>query len=86
MKKGQIARLILAAAAVIAGALYLLIGEGATGAVLVVMCVCFIGIAVVTHREARASGAAGFAAMLPTVAAALVAVFALIGCAVYFVG
>ena len=86
MKKGQLARLILALAAVIAGALYLLIGETAMGAVLAVMCVCFIGIAVVTYREARASGARGFAALLPTIAASVVAVFALIGAAVYFVG
>ena len=51
MKKGQLARLILALAAVIAGALYLLIGETAMGAVLGVMCLCFVGIAVVTCRE-----------------------------------
>ena len=86
MKKGQLARMLLALAAVIAGGLYLLIGEAAMGAVLAVMCGCFVGIAVVTHREARASGAKGFVGMLPTLAAAVVAGFALIGLIAYFAG
>lgn len=86
MKKGQLARLLLALAAVIAGALYLLIGESAMGIVLAVMCVCFTGIAAVAWREARAAGAKGFVGMLPAIAAAIVAGFALIGCAVYFAG
>ncbi len=86
MKKGQLARLILALSAVIAGAVYLLMGESAMGIVLAVMCVCFIGIAAVTWRESRAAGAAGFVGMLPAIAAAVVAGFALIGVLVYFVG
>ena len=86
MKKGQLARLILALAAVIAGAVYLLMGEGAMGIVLAVMCVCFVGIAAVAWREARASGAKGFVGMLPAIAAAIVAGFALIGLIAYFAG
>ena len=86
MKKTQIVRLLLALAAVIAGAVYLLIGADAIPLVLIVMCVCFGGIAVLVWRDARSAGAAGFAAMLPAIAAAVVAGFALIGMIVFFVG
>ena len=85
INKNPFIRMVLAAAAVLAGAAYLALGEGALPVVLPLMCLCFLGIAAVSWREARASGTTGWAAMLPAVSAVIVAVFAVIGTAVYFV-
>jgi len=82
--KYQLLRTLFAAAAVGAGLVYLAVGERALAFVLPVMSVCFLAVAVIAWRESRAKGAAGWIAMLPALAAVLVAVFALIGTAAYF--
>ena len=43
-------------------------------------------IAVISYREARAAKLRGFIALLPALAAMLVAVFATVGMIVYFMG
>jgi len=80
----QLLRILLAGAAILTGLCYLWWGEGTLAFVLPLMSICFLAIAVVSWREARAGGAAGWIALIPTLAAGLVAAFALIGTAVYF--
>ena len=82
--KYQLLRILFAAAAVLAGLCYLGFGENTLAFVLPLMSTCFLAIAVVSWREARAGGAEGWIALIPALAAGLVAFFALIGTAVYF--
>ena len=80
----QLWRLLFAAAGVLCGLVYLAVGEASLAFVLPLMSACFLAIAVTAWREARAGGASGWIAMIPALASALVAVFALIGTFVYF--
>ncbi|MBQ4044332.1 MAG: hypothetical protein IJD06_10105 [Clostridia bacterium] len=82
--KYSLLRTLFAALAVAAGLVYLAAGEGSLAFVLPVMSACFLAVAVIAWRESRAKGATGWIAMLPALAAVLVAVFALIGTAAYF--
>lgn len=82
--KYQLLRILFSAAAVLAGLCYLGFGEGTLAFVLPVMCVCFLAIAGVSFREAHAGGAVGWIALLPALAAGLVAAVALLAAAVYF--
>lgn len=84
--KYKIIRLALAAVAVLLGVGYLIGGETTASIVLPLMSLVFVGIAVVSYRESRAAGVGGFAAILPALSAILVALFAMIGTAVYFFG
>lgn len=83
MNRFKLTRLILAAAAVLGGSLYLVIGETMLGAALAILCLAFWGIAIVSLCESRAQGATGFIATLPAIAAMMVAVFASIGALAY---
>ena len=82
--KYSLLRTLFAGAAVAAGLVYLAAGERVLSFVLPVMSACFLAVAIISWRESRARGAEGWIAMLPALAAALVAVFALIGTAAYF--
>ena len=70
----------------LAGIAYRVWGEASLAVVLPVMCAAFFAIAVISYREARAAKLRGFIALLPALAAMLVAVFATVGTVVYFVG
>ena len=77
-------RLLSAAAAAIAGFVYVLRGRDTLGVVLPVMCVCFAAICVFSLLESRAAGMRGIAAWLPVLAAALLTLLAVVGTAVFF--
>lgn len=84
MNRYKIWSVLLAGIAACCGLLYLYADSVSLGLVLPCMAGCFIGISVISFLEARASGFRGFAALLPSLAAALVALSALIGWLVYW--
>ena len=81
MNRYRIMTLAAAGTAVLAGIAYRLWGSASLAVVLPVMCASFWAIAVISYREARAAKLRGFIALLPAVAAILVAVFATVGAA-----
>lgn len=86
MNRYRIMTLAAACVAVLAGLAYRMWGAVSLSAVLPVMCASFFAIALILYREARAAKLRGFIALLPALAAMLVAVFAAVGTVVYFVG
>ena len=86
MKKSGLtfARLAAAALAALSGAAYLWFGSGVLAFALPAMGICFLAVAAISVREAKAAGLTGFAAWLPALAALFAAAFALLGCAAYF--
>ena len=86
MNRYRIMTVAAACVAVLAGLAYRTWGEASLSFVLPVMSLAFWAIAVISYREARAAKLRGFIALLPALAAILVALFATIGTVVYFVG
>ena len=86
MNRYRIMTLAAACVAVLAGLAYRAWGESSLSVVLPVMSLAFWAIAVIFYREARAAKLRGFIALLPALAAMLVAVFATVGMIVYFMG
>lgn len=83
MNWNRMTSLLLACVAVCGGLVYLYVGSISLGWVLPGMCVCFGGIAVLSFRDAHASGMRGLAAALPAVAAGLMSLIAFAGWIVY---
>ena len=86
MNRYRIMTLVAACVAVLAGGAYRMWGAASLSVVLPVMSLAFWAIAVILHRESRAAKLRGFIALLPSLAAILVALFATVGTIVYFVG
>ena len=86
MNRYRVMTLAAACVAVLAGLAYRAWGAASLSVVLPVMSLAFWAIAVISYREARAAKLRGFIALLPALAAILVALFATIGTVVYFVG
>lgn len=78
--------LAAASVVVLAGIAYRIWGAASLAVVLPVMCMSFWTIAVILYREARAAKLRGVIALLPALAAILVALFATVGVLVYFLG
>ena len=86
MNRYRIMTVAAACVAVLAGLAYRTWGEFSLVVVLPVMSLAFWAIAVISYREARAAKLRGVIALLPALAAMLVAVFATVGMIVYFMG
>ena len=86
MNRYRIMTVAAACVAVLAGLAYRTWGEASLSFVLPVMSLAFWAIAVISYREARAAKIRGFIALLPALAAMLVALFATVGMSVYFMG
>ena len=86
MNRYRIMTLAAACVAVLAGLAYRAWGSASLSVVLPVMSLAFWAIAVISYREAHAAKLRGFIALLPALAAMLVAVFATVGMIVYFMG
>ena len=86
MNRYRIMTLAAACVAVLAGLAYRAWGAASLSVVLPVMSLAFWAIAVISYREARAAKLRGVIALLPSLAAMLVAVFATVGMIVYFMG
>ena len=86
MNRYRIMTLAAACVAVLAGISYRVWGEASLAVVLPVMSLAFWAIVVHSYREAHAAKLRGFIALLPALAAMLVAVFATVGTVVSFVG
>ena len=86
MNRYRIMTLAAACVAVLAGISYRVWGEASLAVVLPVMSLAFWAIVVLSYREAHAAKLRGFIALLPALAAMLVAVFATVGTVVSFVG
>ncbi len=86
MNRYRIMTLAAACVAVLAGAAYRMWGKASLSVVLPVMSLAFWAIALILYRESRAAKLRGFIALLPSLAAILVALFATVGMVVYFVG
>ena len=86
MNRYRVMTLAAACVAVLAGLAYRAWGESSLSVVLPVMSLAFWAIAVISYREARAAKLRGFIALLPALAAMLVAVFSTVGMIVYFMG
>ena len=86
MNRYRIMTLAAACVAVLAGLAYRAWGAASLSVVLPVMSLAFWAIAVISYREASAAKLRGFIALLPALAAMLVAAFATVGMIVYFVG
>lgn len=86
MNRYRIMTVAAACVAVLAGLAYRTWGESSLVVVLPVMSLAFWAIAVISYREARAAKIRGFIALLPALAAMLVALFATVGMSVYFIG
>ena len=86
MNRYRIMTVAAACVAVLAGLAYRTWGEASLSFVLPVMSLAFSAIAVISYREARAAKIRGFIALLPALAAMLVALFATVGMIVYFIG
>ena len=84
MDRYRIGTLLLAAAAVGVGAVYLYFGTASLAVVLPVMSLCFTALCVLTWRGGKAAGAKGVTLVLPVLASALVAGVALFATAAYF--
>ena len=84
MNRYRIMILAAACVAVLAGLAYRAWGAASLSVVLPVMSLAFWAIAVISYREAHAAKLRGFIALLPALAAMLVAVFATVGMIVYF--
>ena len=86
MNRYRIMTVAAACVAVLAGLAYRTWGGSSLAVVLPVMSLAFWAIAVISYREARAAKIRGFIALLPALAAMLVALFATVGMIVYFIG
>lgn len=86
MNRYRIMTVAAACVAVLAGLAYRTWGEFSLVVVLPVMSLAFWAIAVISYREARAAKLRGVIALLPALAAMLVALFATVGMSVYFIG
>ena len=86
MNRYRIMTLAAAGIAVLAGLAYRMWGAASLAVVLPVMSLAFWAIAVILYRESRAAKLRGVIALLPSLMAILVAVFATVGMVVYFVG
>ena len=86
MNRYRIMTVAAACVAVLAGLAYRTWGEASLSFVLPVMSLAFWAIAVISYREARAAKLRGVIALLPALAAMLVALFATVGMSVYFIG
>ena len=86
MNRYRIMTLAAACVAVLAGLAYRAWGVASLSVVLPVMSLAFWAIAVISCWEARAAKLRGFIALLPALAAMLVAAFATVGMIVYFMG
>ena len=86
MNRYRIMTVAAACVAVLAGLAYRTWGEASLSFVLTVMSLAFWAIAVISYREARAAKLRGVIALLPALAAMLVALFATVGMSVYFMG
>ena len=75
--------LLCAFCAVCLGILYLTVGDSTLPFVLPLMSTAFWTIAALRYAETRAAGTKGILALLPTLAIALVAIFATLGTLVY---
>ena len=84
MNRYRIMTLAAACVAVLAGVAYRMWGAASLAIVLPVMSLAFWAIAVILYREARTAKLRGFIALLPSLAAILVALFATVGTVVYF--
>ena len=84
MNRYRIMTLAAACVAVLAGGAYRMWGKASLSVVLPVMSLAFWAIAVILYREARAAKLRGVIALLPSLAAILVALFATVGTVVYF--
>ena len=87
--KYRILRTAFAGGAVLTGAVYLWGGEQTLFVVLPLLAACFWGIfgaSLSEAREAGSRGESGFVRWLPAVGAALVAGFASLGTALWFIG
>ena len=76
----------MACVAVLAGVAYRMWGKVSLSVVLPTMSLAFWAIAVILYRESRAAKLRGVIALLPSLMAILVALFATVGMVVYFVG
>ena len=86
MNRYRIMTVAAACVAVLAGLAYRTWGEASLSFVLPVMSLAFWAIAVISYRESRAAKLRGVIALLPALAAMLVALFATVGMIVYFIG
>ena len=86
MNRYRIMTLAAACVAVLAGVAYRMWGEASLSVVLPVMSLAFWAIALILYRESRAAKLRGVIALLPSLMAILVALFATVGMVVYFVG
>lgn len=86
MNRYRIMTLAAACVAVLAGVAYRMWGKASLSVVLPVMSLAFWAIALILYRESRAAKLRGVIALLPSLMAILVAVFATVGMVVYFVG
>ena len=86
MNRYRIMTLAAACVAVLAGVAYRMWGKASLSVVLPVMSLAFWAIALILYRESRAAKLRGVIALLPSLMAILVAVFATVGTIVYFVG
>ena len=86
MNRYRIMTLAAACVAVLAGVAYRMWGKASLAVVLPVMSLAFWAIALILYRESRAAKLRGVIALLPSLMAILVAVFATVGMVVYFVG
>ena len=85
MNRYRIMTLAAACVAVLAGVAYRMWGEASLSVVLPTMSLAFWAIALILYRESRAAKLRGVIALLPSLMAILVAVFATVGMVVYFV-
>ena len=86
MNRYRIMTLAAACVAVLAGVAYRMWCKASLSVVLPVMSLAFWAIALILYRESRAAKLRGVIALLPSLMAILVAVFATVGMVVYFVG
>ena len=86
MNRYRIMTLAAACVAVLAGVAYRMWGKASLSVVLPVMSLAFWAIALILYRESRAAKLRGVIALLPSLMAILVALFATVGMVVYFVG
>jgi uncharacterized membrane protein YoaK (UPF0700 family) len=86
MNRYRIMTLAAACVAVLAGVAYRMWGKASLSVVLPTMSLAFWAIALILYRESRAAKLRGVIALLPSLMAILVAVFATVGMVVYFVG
>ena len=77
-------RILSAAAVVVLGVIYAVVGTPSLPYVLPLMCLCFLAICIFSIWEARKTGLRGFSAVLPALASGLAALTAAFGTLVFF--